>query len=173
MFVLVLSPGRLLSLTGTSREVSMPEAAERKQSFADKLAYLIATVHPPDRGPYSYREIAAGIEDHEGAMTAAFIQQLSTGKQPYPRMHHLAALASFFGVPTAYFFDEDVAREVNDEIKGVIDWRNTEGGEIAQRISMLSAEHRNAITSMIDHLAAYEQSPRARRPRRKPTSGGA
>lgn len=151
----------------------MSGLAQRKQNFAGKLAYLIATVHPPDRGPYSYREIAAGIEDHEGAMTAAHIQQLTTGKQPYPRKHHIEALASFFGVPTAYFFDEDVTREVNDEIKGVIDWRNTEEGEIAQRISMLSAEHRNAITSMIEHLAAYEQGPRGRRPRRKPTSGDA
>jgi hypothetical protein len=26
---------------------------------------------PPDLGPYSYREIAAGIADHAGAMTAA------------------------------------------------------------------------------------------------------
>ncbi|MGH3766763.1 MAG: hypothetical protein ACRDS0_19740 [Pseudonocardiaceae bacterium] len=44
-------------------------------SFGDKLASLIETVHPPDRGPYSYREIAAAIAQHPGAMTAAHINQ--------------------------------------------------------------------------------------------------
>ncbi|HEX4102942.1 MAG TPA: hypothetical protein VHY21_20765 [Pseudonocardiaceae bacterium] len=44
---------------------------QAKRSFGDKLAYLIETVHPPDRGPDSYREVAAGIADHAGVMTAA------------------------------------------------------------------------------------------------------
>jgi hypothetical protein len=38
----------------------MTEPDQGRPSFAGKLAYLIETVHPPDRGPYSYREIAPG-----------------------------------------------------------------------------------------------------------------
>ena len=82
-----------------------------RRSFAGKLAYLIETVHPPDRGPYSYREIAAGIADHPGAMTAAHINQLVSGKQPHPRIHYVEALASFFGVPVTYFFDDHAAAD--------------------------------------------------------------
>lgn len=149
----------------------MSEPEQQKRTFAEKLSHLIGTVHPTTRGPYSYREIEAGIKDHDGAMTAGFIQQLTVGRQPYPRMHHIRALAEFFGVPTAYFFDDDITRQVDAEINKVLDWRNTEEGEIALRISALSPEHRHAVSAMIDHLSAYEAQPRDRRRRRKPTSG--
>lgn len=33
----------------------MTGADQGKRSFADKLSYLIETVHPPDRDSYSYR----------------------------------------------------------------------------------------------------------------------
>jgi ESX-1-secreted protein regulator len=56
--------------------------AQGRPSFGDKLA-LIETVHPPGRGPYSYREIAAAIARQPGAMTAAHLSQLVRGKQPH------------------------------------------------------------------------------------------
>ena len=96
-----------------------------RRSFAGKLAYLIETVHPPDRGPYSYREIAAGIADHPGAMTAAHVNQLTSGKQPHPRIHYVEALASFFGVPVTYFFDDDAAAQIADQITQLSAWRDT------------------------------------------------
>ena len=146
----------------------MTVSDQRKRDFAEKLAHLIATVHPAGRGPYSYREIEAGIADHEGAMTAAFVQQLAAGKQPYPRKHHIEALATFFGVAPSYFFDEATADQFDAEISQLVDWRNSEEGQLAQRINSLSPEHRNAVSTMIDHLAAYEEQPRDRRQRRKP-----
>src|SRR5690349_7335723 len=97
------------------RRPVMTEPDQGRPSFAGKLAYLIETVHPPDRGPFSYREIAAGIADHPGAMTAAAIHQLVSGKQPHPRIHYVEALASFFGVPVTYFFDEDTAARIEDQ----------------------------------------------------------
>jgi transcriptional regulator with XRE-family HTH domain len=146
----------------------MTAPEQRKRTFADKLAHLIATVHPAGRGPYSYREVEAGIAGHEGAMTAAFVQQLVAGKQPYPRKHHIEALAAFFGVAPSYFFDDATTDQLDAEISQLLDWRNSEEGQLAQRISALSPEHRNAISTMIEHLAAYEEQPRDRRQRRKP-----
>src|SRR5919108_1717339 len=99
---------------------------QQKRSFGEKLAHLIETVHPPDRGPYSYREIEAGIADHPGAMTAAYINQLVKGKQPHPRSHYIEALASFFGVPVTYFFDDEVARRIDDQIAQISAWRDEE-----------------------------------------------
>jgi transcriptional regulator with XRE-family HTH domain len=163
-----ISRNRLL-LTGHigHGEGAMTASDQHKRPFAEKLAHLIATVHPAGRGPYSYREIEAGITDHEGAMTAAFVQQLVAGKQPYPRMHHIQALADFFGVPPAYFFDEQVTRQVDTELDKLLDWRHTEEGQIAQRVSALTSEHRNAVSALLDHLVAYEEQPRDRRRRRK------
>ena len=141
-----------------------------RQSFADKLAYLIETVYPPDRGPYSYREIAAGIADHPGAMTAAHINQLVSGKQPHPRIHYVEALASFFGVPVTYFFDDDAAARINDQITKVSAWRDTEARHIAERVVELDPRDRNTVTNLIDSLRDYDQQPRTSRRRRKPTT---
>jgi len=142
----------------------MTAVDQGRRSFADKLSYLIKTVHPPDRGSYSYREIAAGIADHPGAMTAAHINQLTIGKQPHPRIHHVEALASFFGVPVTYFFDD--AAQIADQITLITVWRDTEARRIAERVVELSPRDRNTVTTLIDTLRAYDEQSRATRRRR-------
>jgi transcriptional regulator with XRE-family HTH domain len=148
----------------------MTGPGQGRQSFAGKLAYLIETVHPPDRGPYSYREIAAGIADHPGAMTAAHINQLVSGKQPHPRIHYVEALACFFGVPVTYFFDDAAAVQIADQITQLSAWRDTEARHIAERVVELNPRDRNTVTNLIDSMRAYDEQPRASRRRRKPTT---
>lgn len=149
----------------------MTRPDQRKRSFGDKLAHLIKTVHPPDRGPYSYREIEAGLAGHPGAMTAAYINQLALGKQRHPRIHYVEALASFFGVPVTYFFDDDVTRQIDDQITKVSAWRDAEARHIAERVAALGPRDRHTVTTLIDSLRAYDEQPRDRRQRRKPPSG--
>ncbi|MGH3781949.1 MAG: XRE family transcriptional regulator [Pseudonocardiaceae bacterium] len=127
-----------------------------KRSFGDKLAYLIETVHPLDRGPYSYREIAAGIAGHLGAMTAAHINQLVRGKQPHPRIHHVEALAFFFGVPVNYFFDDEFAARIDDPILSDGAQCDEQVQQIAQRVVELAPRDRNAVLNLIDRLRAYD-----------------
>jgi transcriptional regulator with XRE-family HTH domain len=144
---------------------------QQKRSFGEKLAHLIDAVHPPDRGPYSYREIEAGIAEYPGAMTAAYINQLVKGKQPYPRIHYVETLATFFGVPVNYFFDDDFAREIDDQIAQVSAWRDDEARHIAERVVELSPRDRSTVNSLIDSLRSYEEQPRQHRRRRKPSDG--
>jgi len=144
-------------------------ADQGRRSFADKLFYLIETVHPPDRGSYSYREIAAGIADHPGAMTAAHINQLAIGKQPHPRIHHVEALVGFFGVPVTYFFDDIAAAHIADQIAQIIAWRDTEARRIAERVVELNPRDRNTVTNLIGTLRAYDEQSHARGRRRNST----
>jgi len=136
----------------------MTGAEQQKASFGDKLAYLIETVHPPGRGPYSYREIAAGIADHPGAVTAAHINQLVKGKQPHPRIHHVEALASFFGVPVTYFFDEDTAAQVMAEYELVAAMRDSRIREICRHAPRLDQQGLIAITNLIKNLTATKDT---------------
>lgn len=126
-----------------------------KRSFGVKLAYLIETVHPPDRGPYSYREIAAGIAEYPGAMTAAHINQLVRGKQPHPRIHYVEALASFFSVPVNYFFDDAFAARIDDQMLRVDAWREEQVRQIAERVGELTPRDCNTVVNLIDSLRAY------------------
>lgn len=149
--------------------MSQPE----RQTFAAKLAHLISTVHPPDRGPYSYREIEAGIKEEPGAMTAAYVHQLATGKQPNPRKHYIEALSAFFGVPPNYFFDDEVAAQIDEQIAEVTAWRDDEARHIAERVVELGPRDRSAVNNLIDNLREYDEQPRAQRRRRKPGPTGA
>ncbi|MGH3630034.1 MAG: XRE family transcriptional regulator [Sciscionella sp.] len=144
---------------------------QHTRSFGEKLAHLIKTVRPPDRGPYSYREIEAGLAGDPGAMTAAYINQLALGRKPYPRIHHVQALASFFGVPVSYFVDDEVTGQIDDQISKVSAWRDEEARHIAERVVGLNSRDRHAVTNLIDSLRAYDEQPRDRRQRRKPPSG--
>ena len=139
-----------------------------ERSFAERLAHLIATVHPPDRKPYSYREIAHGVAEQTGVtMSATHVQQLAVGARKDPKRSHIQALAQFFGVPVTYFFDDEVAGQVDRQVGDVVAWRDSEARNLAQRTMQLSSRDRETVTALLDQLAGYDETRRRDR-RRKP-----
>jgi transcriptional regulator with XRE-family HTH domain len=137
-----------------------------ERSFAERLAHLIATVHPPDRKPYSYREIAHGVADQTGVtMSATHVQQLAVGARKDPKRSHIQALAQFFGVPVTYFFDDEVAGQVDRQVEA---WRDSEARNLAQRAMQLSPRDRETVTALLDQLAGYDETRRRDGRRRKP-----
>lgn len=146
----------------------MAEQAEER-SFAERLAHLIATVHPPDRKPYSYREIAQGVADVTGvSMSATHVQQLAVGARRDPKRSHIQALARFFGVPVTYFFDGEVAGRVDEQVADVVAWRDTQARDLAQRAMRLSERDRLAVSALMDQLGSYAQDRDRTRRGRKP-----
>ena len=140
-----------------------------ERSFAERLAHLIATVHPPDRKPYSYREIAHGVAEQTGVtMSATHVQQLAVGARKDPKRSHIQALAQFFGVPVTYFFDDDVAGQVDQQVEDVVAWRDSEARNLAQRAMQLSPRDRDTVTALLDQLAGYDDTRRREGRRRKP-----
>ncbi|WP_410586911.1 XRE family transcriptional regulator [Amycolatopsis sp. lyj-23] len=140
-----------------------------ERSFAERLAHLIATVHPPDRKPYSYREIAHGVAEHTGVtMSATHVQQLAVGARKDPKRSHIQALAQFFGVPVTYFFDDEVAGQVDRQVEDVIAWRDSEARTLAQRAMRLSPRDRETVTALLDQLGSYDDARRRAGRRRKP-----
>ncbi|WP_239154828.1 helix-turn-helix transcriptional regulator [Amycolatopsis sp. FDAARGOS 1241] len=137
--------------------------------FAERLVHLIATVHPPDRKPYSYREIAQGVADLTGvSMSATHVQQLAVGARRDPKRSHIQALARFFGVPVTYFFDDDVAERVDGQIADVVAWRDTEARNLAERAMRLSERDRETVSALVDQLESYDAGRERSRRGRKP-----
>jgi ESX-1-secreted protein regulator len=89
-------------------------------------------------------------------MTAAHINQLVNEQATAPTDPLLEALASFFGVPVTYFFDDHAVR-INDQITLVKAWRDTEVRHIAERVVELKPRDRNTVTNLIEDLRAYDQ----------------
>jgi transcriptional regulator with XRE-family HTH domain len=144
----------------------------RAGNLARRLNHLFATVHPRDRGPYSNDEVARAIRTQGGDISKAYIAYLRNGTRDNPTMHHLEALATFFGVKPAYFFDDDVAAEVDSMLLRLValreaglqlsEWealRDAGITKIAARANGLSPRGLVAAAEILDQLRALEGLP--------------
>ncbi|OXM49753.1 XRE family transcriptional regulator [Amycolatopsis alba DSM 44262] len=133
---------------------------------------MFATVHPRERGPYSNEEAAKAIRARGGDISKAYLAYLRNGTRNNPTMQHLTALAAFFGVSPAYFFDDEVAADTNAKISELaalrdagVDrdrWQNLQNAEIkrvALRATGLSARGLRAAEVILDNLRAMEGLP--------------
>lgn len=158
-------PGRASSPPGKSSEgpgegSTGGAGAEHEQtpdSLAFKLDRLFRTVHPPGRGPYSNQEVAEGVRSLGGpSISAQYVWQLRTGVRDNPTKSHLEALAEFFGVSPAYFFDDEAARRIDAELDLLAALRDGQVRQIALRSFGLSEQSLRAIASMIENARQLE-----------------
>ena len=129
-------------------------------TLAEKLDRLFSTMHPRGRGEYTYEEVAEGIRQRGGSISASYIWMLRKGQQTNPSKGHLEALADFFGVPVSYFFDQTVADRVDAQLELLAAMREAGVQEIALRVSELTPEGRRAIAAMIKQVRQLQQGPR-------------
>jgi transcriptional regulator with XRE-family HTH domain len=135
-------------------------------TLAEKLNHLFAAVHPAGRGPYSNEEVAAAIQDRGGpSISGTYIWLLRKGQRDNPTKKHLEALADFFGVPPAYFFDDDTAAQLVAQLDLLAALRDASVREIALRMAELSPDSLDAIRGMIDQVRQLEArtNPKGRR----------
>lgn len=129
------------------------------RTLAEKVDHLFTTVRS-SRGEYTYEQVASEIRDAGGpTISAAYVWMLRNGKRDNPTMKHLEALASFFGVPAAYFFDDEVSKAVNEQLAVVAAMRDAGVRKIAMRASGLSSESLGTIVDMIERVRALEGLP--------------
>lgn len=137
-------------------------------SLADKLNHLFASVGPGAGQEYSNEHVAAAIRETGVPISQSYIWQLRKRKKENPTLRHLQALADFFGVPAAYFFDDEVADRVEVQLKTLVEEqerlsRATEGGDIrlmAMRAGELSPSRRKQVMELIDVVYQLEQAER-------------
>lgn len=132
----------------------------RQRSLAEKLEYLFRTVREPGRREYSNEEVATAIARDQGeTISASYIWYLRTGQRDNPTLKHLTALATFFGVPAAYFFDEKVRDEVEGELALVNALKDAGIRDVALRAAGLSAESLGTIGEVINRVRQLEGLP--------------
>lgn len=117
----------------------MAEVNGYPATFGDRLNFLFDTVHPADRRPYSNDEVASAISDDGGTrISTTYIWYLRKGYRDNPTIKHVEALAAFFGVPPAYFFNEDTKFQVTQELKLVQALKSVGAQKLALRAGGLS-----------------------------------
>jgi len=129
----------------------------RALTLAEKLNHLFETIHPPGRPEFSSEDVAEGIRARGGpTISATYIWQLRKGLRDNPTKKHLEALADFFGVTPAYFFDEEAAERIEAELKLLAALRDAPVRHVALRASGLSPQSLKAIAEMIDRVRELE-----------------
>lgn len=132
----------------------------RGETLAERLTRLFEIVHPRDRGPYSNEEVAQKIAETGGPkISHVYVWQLRTGRRDNPTKRHLEALANFFGVPVAYFFDDEEAAAVSEELETLRAMRDAGVQRVAARVAGLSPKSLNAVLAQIEHVRELEGLP--------------
>ncbi len=89
-----------------------------------RLNHLFETVHPRGRGPFSNEEVARAVREQGGDISKQYIAYLRKGERENPRLHHLEALAGFFGVSVSYFFDDESSARTEKRLEELAAWRD-------------------------------------------------
>ena len=135
------------------------ETPSPRRTLAEKIDRLFKTVHPA-RGEYTHEEVANAIREAGGpTISATYIWQLRKGIRDNPTKRHLEALSSFFGVPPAYFFDDETAARIDAELSLLASMRDASVRQVALRASGLSPESLTAIAEMIERVRKLEGLP--------------
>ena len=132
--------------------------AKRKpaKTLAEKIDHLFSTVHPPGR-EYTHEQVATAIEEGGGpTISAVYLWQLRTGRRDNPTLRHLQALSGFFGVPPSYFFDEETAGRVDDQLELLVALRDEQVRQLAVLANGLSPETLTTITTMVERARHLE-----------------
>lgn len=147
----------------------MTKAHVPPRTLADKLNHLFESIHPPRRGPYSNEEVAAAVSQTSVTISQSYIWLLRKGQRDNPTLKHIEALARFFGVPPAYFFDDKVSDrivqqlEILKEEQARLDEAGSDGEAklMAMRAGELSPERRRQVKELLDLVYLLEQTERA------------
>lgn len=134
--------------------------AKQPRTLADKLERLFETVYPASRGPYSNEEAAAVIREQGGpTISSTYIWLLRKGQRTNPTMKHLEAMALLFGVPPAYFFDDDAAAQVDAELELLAAIRDLGVQSVALRMAGLSERSLASISEVVERVRELEGLP--------------
>jgi transcriptional regulator with XRE-family HTH domain len=142
----------------------MPSEKPGAFSIAEKLDRLFRQIRPPGQAEFSYMAVAEAVRAQQGiSISHTYIWQLRTGRRANPTVQHLTALALFFGVPVAYFLDDDVAKKVDDQLELLRTLRDAQVTEIALRAAHVSESSREVINDIVRKVWELE-NPDNRQP---------
>ncbi|MFF5140149.1 XRE family transcriptional regulator [Streptomyces sp. NPDC013157] len=132
-------------------------------TLADKIDALFRIVRRPNREQFSHEEVARACREATGeSFSPTYLWQLRAGRRDNPTKRHLEALAQFFDVSVAYFFDDDQGAAIAKELELLGALRDAGVRSVALRAVNLSPEHLSTISDMIDVLARRESAGRDR-----------
>ena len=127
-------------------------------SIAERLDRLFRQLRAAGGPEPSYMAVAEAIRAQQGVpISHTYIWQLRTGKRDNPTVQHLTALATYFGVPVAYFLDDEQTERVDAQLDLLRTLRDAGVTELALRAADVSPRGRETISELIRKVWESEQ----------------
>lgn len=135
-------------------------SADPRPRLAGRLDALFTSSRPQGR-QWTNAEVAAELKRASPQLKvgAVYLSQLRNGKRVNPSPELLAALARFFGVSVAYFFDDEVSDSVQTELAALHAMRNAGVRAVAMRAAGMRADNLQAITAIMDQYRQMQGLP--------------
>ncbi|MGW5877859.1 helix-turn-helix domain-containing protein [Nocardiopsis terrae] len=127
--------------------------AARSQSA--RLAFLFRVVRTKGGRPYTPRNAAEELRQGGFDITAGQVEALTESWADAPEGIE-TAFADFFGVPTAYFTDDQVATEVERELALLAALRDSGVKQLALRAAGLSPRSLDSLARMVESAREIE-----------------
>ncbi len=125
-------------------------------TLANKIDRLFQSIQPNGR-EYTNDEVARGCsEQGGGTFSKTYVWQLRTGQRDNPTKRHLEALATFFGVPASYFFDDETSERVESQLALAAALRNSDIRDIALRALSLDEAGRKSMARIISEISQLQ-----------------
>ncbi|WP_052744500.1 hypothetical protein [Streptomyces odonnellii] len=135
------------------------------EKFDQRLNQLIQAHYPNERTRPGFARLAAEIREATGrSISATYLWELSTGKKRNVTLEQLGVLAKFFGVPPAYFLDDQVAERIGDQLALASALRDAKVRDLAMRSAGLSSVSLDAILAIVEEVRKVQNLPEVQRP---------
>lgn len=87
------------------------------RTLAERLNWLFETVRRPTGRKHTNKEVAEFCRNRTGeSFSPEYISQLRKGQRDNPTKRNLEALAAFFEVSPAYFFDDERSEQIRAQM---------------------------------------------------------
>ena len=146
------------------------------RTLAEKLDQCFRTMHPADRGEWSYKEVSAGMAELGVTCSPSYLWQLRKGLRDNPTVRQVEALARYFHVPVTFFFGStQEVDQIAAQMALVQALRDPQLHEIALRASTFTPAGLRAVAGVIRELQAVPgmaNTPGRRSRSPEPSVGG-
>ena len=125
--------------------------------LADRLNVLFARVpRPGTNQPYSNDRAAEDLSSAGVSITGAYLSQLRSGKKNNPSARLLAGIADLFEVPITYFFDDEQAKKIEDQLNTLVALRKAGVQGIVARSAGVSEAGLASLAAILEQLRKME-----------------
>ena len=128
--------------------------------LAERIDCLFRTHLSPRGREFTYREAASAMSAYDGiSFSSAYLWQLRTSAKDNPTIRHIEALARFFDVSPAYFFDDELTDLPQPELRRLAATKHGLPRATATSLVGLSDDSLDAVPQLAGRLRELEGLP--------------